>query len=210
LRDSEFSFKIEHGRAGAAEGVGEAEIALHEGRTRLMKRQGRRVRFAALGIIASAIIGLLAILPAWAAGTRFRPREGASTPIVTLAGTAPAARAIEARMARFILSLQANDRIAAARLLSRRVSPGYRRAFRAGKWLTRGSTRDFALIYFLPAIRLQARDISRTRALVRVAPLTPYAPREMPIGFLDVPMVYETGRWQVNPAPTAVRQAQRR
>lgn len=159
---------------------------------------------AALGV------GLTATLPAWAAAKRFRPREGASTPIVTLAGTAPAARAIEARMARFILSLQANDRMAAERLLSRQVSPSYRRAFRAGTWLRRDSTRDFALIYFLPAIRLQAREISRTRALVRVAPLTPYAPREMAIGFLDVPMLYETGHWQVNPAPMMVRKGQPR
>jgi hypothetical protein len=171
-----------------------------------------QTRWGWSGRLGAAVVGvgLMAALPGFTAGRRFRPREGSSTPIVTLAGTAPAARAIEARMARFILSLQANDRGAAERLLSRRVSPGYRRAFRAGTWLKRGSTKDFALIYFLPAIRLQARDISRTRAIVRVAPLTPYAPREMPIGFLDVPMLNETGHWQVNPAPTKVRQTRKR
>src|SRR5207302_6003470 len=45
-----------------------------------------------------------------------RPRPGSSVPIITLTSSATIPRALETRMAQFILSLQANDRAAAARL----------------------------------------------------------------------------------------------
>jgi hypothetical protein len=162
-----------------------------------------RTRYFLAAVVAA--VGFGAVVPGRAAAPRPRLREGASTPIVTLTSTTAPSRTIEARMAKFILSLQANDRGAATLLLSRRVNAGYRRAFQDGKWLARQSTQDFALIYFLPAIRVRTLGISRTSAVVRVEPLTLYAPREMAIGFIDVPMYLESGHWRVHPAPVAVQ-----
>jgi hypothetical protein len=156
------------------------------------------------------VIGSLAMGPQLEAGSpRGRAREGASSPIITITSSAVGPRKVETRMAKFILSLQANDRNAGARLLSRRVSADRRRAFLKGTWLTRDSTIDFALIYFLPAIRVRTRGITGSRAVVRVEPLTVYAPKEMPIGFIDVPMYRENGQWQVDPAPVAVQRVRK-
>src|SRR5438874_2285056 len=77
------------------------------------------------------------------AAARLRYRSGSSVPIVTVTSSAPGPRAIEARMAQFILALQANDRSTAGRLLSQRMDAAHRRAFLRGEWLTRGSTKDF-------------------------------------------------------------------
>src|SRR5438874_12558309 len=85
---------------------------------------------------------------------RYRPRPWSSIPILTLTSRAPGPRAIETRMARFILALQANDRPAAARLLSQRMDRRRRRAVLPGKWLRRNRAQDFGIVYFLPASRL--------------------------------------------------------
>jgi CubicO group peptidase (beta-lactamase class C family) len=166
------------------------------------------------GACAALLVGLTAaafgLAPARGAAPRYHPRQGASIPIVTLTSTAPGYRAIESGMARFILLLQANERAAAARLLSRRMDVGHRRAFVQGKWLTRTSAADFGIVYFLPAIRIRTRGVAGTRAIVRVEPLTPFAPQTMAIGFIEVPMYRENGRWRVDPTPVAIRRTAKR
>jgi hypothetical protein len=167
--------------------------------------KGTGAPWARLRIAVAAALWLTVAGAAPAA--RYRPRPWSSIPILTLTSRAPGARAIETRMARFILALQANNREAASRLLSQRLEPARRRAFLKGTWLRRNSAQDFGIVYFLPAIRLRTRGVSGSRAVVRVEPLTPFAPKTMAIGFIDVPMYRERGEWRINPTPVAVRRA---
>lgn len=123
--------------------------------------------------------------------------RAAPAPEILLTGSTRETRAAEARAAAFVQAIRHRNGPRAARFLSRETAPAVRAAVAQREWPWRQAPEDLALLFARPALRLRTLGMTRRHARVRLGPQHLDRHSREAVGFYDLGMVWEEGRWQV-------------